>query len=90
MSNHTDETRYLVCVLFCHGLAELKIARMLRHHRVAYLTKGQVSGIVNRAGDGALRNLDKAGRQSWLDRMKEDRMDTGRLKPEHFIARDRH
>lgn len=88
MSEEYDDCfRYIVAVLWCYGDSEARIALTLSKSGWPRATKGVVSGIINRAGDGELRNLGSIeARQAWLDKLRGHRMDKGRLPPRAFKA----
>lgn len=87
MSRHDDCFRYIIAVLWCHGDSEQRIANEMSKTGWPGTTKGVVSGVINRAGDGELRNLGSIeARQAWLDKLRAHRLDNGRLPPRAFTA----
>lgn len=87
-SPYSEQVKYMVAVLWLHGTSEARIAELLKNEGIVTMSKGAVSGLINRAGDGQLRGLSLKARQHWLDTFSTRRLDKGKLGPRHFRARD--
>lgn len=68
--SHSEETRFRVKVLWLHGCTERQITEMMSDSVVLRLSKGQVSGIVNRSEFNDRAGMALEARQAALDRLK--------------------
>ena len=71
-TKHQRRVVFCVEALFLHGLSEKLVGQHIGRAGFPAMTKGAVSGILNRA---KLRGLTDLQRQAKLDEMRADRLD---------------
>lgn len=81
---YTDRQRYIISVMYLHGMSAQSIASILTRFDLAPLTRKKVSGIISQTPFNNRDAMPLSVRQGLLDKLKAHRLD-GRILPDSYF-----